>query len=645
MYKVKWDAQNNGIILSDNISDEEAIPAPRPVYLQELQILEVDKNYRLPKTDKPICWNIDARYYYKGQPFFERRGAGIYSKPTVVYNSGFTFATLEAVDVDKLIDFLYSTTVYSEKDINYVVSELLLSSAHDGQNFIDAVSLSLDIERLGHKDDKVGERLREVVGNLKVKNPIDSFEYISKCFNISNTPEYQQTLDKLSQIQSQEGSEKAYEYLFSELKACVGGLSTVPHDRSSMEKFFDAVDFSLAMGTILCSPSILSKIAAACSLLSIDSDYYFKEELIKDSYMNLSSTTDGLIAFITKQDPQEQERILKELNTDTICKIDKYFTSLWKKDPNEKLSASIVKGGRYIMYETGTTRSLVKKETNNKTKTLIAVENNNEEYFQKTKNFEMKLPSDIEDLMFFISRQNPQEQEKILTGLRTETIDEFNNYFIDSWERGLTMNAFSRNGKYTMLELRQIEFNVSEELGKRIVDSDNRINILTKENINKIEEKEQRLNLNEGFLKQEETRIKSLTKEECLKEIDNAQESILKYLELDYIKRNQREFLNNTRTYLNNEDSNKIENLILKQNFQETRDYLKNNNKDFYDQNIKQKSLTKFVSERFDNYESEWKYLKLFEDQFLKLSKQENINKEVVVNNINEVNRVKTLKM
>ncbi len=80
MFKVKWDVQNNGVILSDNISDEESIPAPRPVFLQELQILEVDRHYRLPQTDKPICWNIDARYYYKGQPFFERRGAGIYTK-------------------------------------------------------------------------------------------------------------------------------------------------------------------------------------------------------------------------------------------------------------------------------------------------------------------------------------------------------------------------------------------------------------------------------------------------------------------------------------------------------------------------------------------------------------------------------------
>ena len=104
MYKVKWDAQSNGVKLSNNVSDEESIPAPRPVYLQELQILEIDKKFKLPKTDLPICWNIDARYYYKGQPFFERRGAGIYTKPTIVYKTEFTFSTLEPVDVEKLIE-------------------------------------------------------------------------------------------------------------------------------------------------------------------------------------------------------------------------------------------------------------------------------------------------------------------------------------------------------------------------------------------------------------------------------------------------------------------------------------------------------------------------------------------------------------
>lgn len=159
MFKVKWDVQNNGIILSDNIFDEEAIPAPRPVYLQELQILEVDKQFRLPKTDKPICWNIDARYYYKGQPFFERRGAGIYSKPTVVYNAGFTFSTLEAIDVDKILetnkvaietfeneamDFILGCyDAYKGKVDDFVVA---FSGGKDSQVILDLVTRVLPVE-------------------------------------------------------------------------------------------------------------------------------------------------------------------------------------------------------------------------------------------------------------------------------------------------------------------------------------------------------------------------------------------------------------------------------------------------------------------------------------------------------------------
>lgn len=159
MFKVKWDAQNNGIILSDNISDEEAIPAPRPVYLQELQILEINKKYRLPKTDKPICWNIDARYYYKGQPFFERRGAGIYTKPTINYNESFAFDTLEPIDVEKLLivnkevigtieneamDFILGCyEAYKGKVDDFVVA---FSGGKDSQVILDLVTRVLPVE-------------------------------------------------------------------------------------------------------------------------------------------------------------------------------------------------------------------------------------------------------------------------------------------------------------------------------------------------------------------------------------------------------------------------------------------------------------------------------------------------------------------
>ena len=159
MYKVKWDVQNNGVILDDNINDQNSIPAPRPVFLQELQILEVDKHFRLPQTDKPICWNIDSRYYYKGQPFFERRGAGIYTKPTIVYNDEFAFDTLEPVDIEKVVelnkeaidtigneamDFImgcYET--YKGRVDDFVVA---FSGGKDSQVILDLVTRVLPVE-------------------------------------------------------------------------------------------------------------------------------------------------------------------------------------------------------------------------------------------------------------------------------------------------------------------------------------------------------------------------------------------------------------------------------------------------------------------------------------------------------------------
>ncbi len=159
MYKVKWDVQNNGVILDDNISDEEAITAPRPVFLQELQILGVDKHFRLPNTDKPICWNNETRYYYKGQPFFERRGAGIYTKPTIVYNEGFTFDSLEPIDIDKVVknnkdaieaienesmDFIMGCyEAYKNKVDDFVVA---FSGGKDSQVILDLVTRVLPVE-------------------------------------------------------------------------------------------------------------------------------------------------------------------------------------------------------------------------------------------------------------------------------------------------------------------------------------------------------------------------------------------------------------------------------------------------------------------------------------------------------------------
>ena len=48
MFKVKWDIENNGVILSDYIEEKDALNAPRPVYVEELKMLELDKVFKLP---------------------------------------------------------------------------------------------------------------------------------------------------------------------------------------------------------------------------------------------------------------------------------------------------------------------------------------------------------------------------------------------------------------------------------------------------------------------------------------------------------------------------------------------------------------------------------------------------------------------
>lgn len=103
MYKVKWDSNNNGIILDNGILESEEISAPRPVFLQELELLEINKKYKLPQTELPICWCIEYRYYYKGKLFFERRGANIYKKPEILYNEDFPYRALKPIDVDIVV--------------------------------------------------------------------------------------------------------------------------------------------------------------------------------------------------------------------------------------------------------------------------------------------------------------------------------------------------------------------------------------------------------------------------------------------------------------------------------------------------------------------------------------------------------------
>lgn len=154
MFKVKWDSDNNGVILSDYIEESEALIAPRPVYVEELKMLQMDNEFILPEENLPVCWEIDRKYYYCGELIFTTKKGNIYEDPTVLINEEHRGKTLEPIDIKKLIqinekalgvveneamDFIkqkYEEYQANKKNVGFVVA---FSGGKDSQVTLDLV--------------------------------------------------------------------------------------------------------------------------------------------------------------------------------------------------------------------------------------------------------------------------------------------------------------------------------------------------------------------------------------------------------------------------------------------------------------------------------------------------------------------------
>lgn len=150
MFKVRWDKENNGFIISNKIKDKDKIIPPRPVFFEELELLGFGDYWEYPKTKKPLLWAIGRRYFYKGTMVAEAKGGNIYEKPILqVEHKG----TLEPINVDTLIsknleflkilegeaiDFIQEIfKIYKKKNLNFAVA---FSGGKDSQVVLDLVS-------------------------------------------------------------------------------------------------------------------------------------------------------------------------------------------------------------------------------------------------------------------------------------------------------------------------------------------------------------------------------------------------------------------------------------------------------------------------------------------------------------------------
>ena len=103
MFKIKWDLDNNGVILSEYIEEKETLNAPRPVYVEELKMLELDKVFNLPEENVPVCWEVDRKYYYNGEMIAETQKGNIYEDPIVLVPEEYKDRTLKTIDIEMLV--------------------------------------------------------------------------------------------------------------------------------------------------------------------------------------------------------------------------------------------------------------------------------------------------------------------------------------------------------------------------------------------------------------------------------------------------------------------------------------------------------------------------------------------------------------
>lgn len=103
MFKIVWDKEYNGVRLTMSSAGEALNIAPRPVFSEELDLLGMGKyGWKYPRTEAPLLWACERRYFYKGELVMEVKGGNIFDSPTITISDNAKGLHLEPVDMERL---------------------------------------------------------------------------------------------------------------------------------------------------------------------------------------------------------------------------------------------------------------------------------------------------------------------------------------------------------------------------------------------------------------------------------------------------------------------------------------------------------------------------------------------------------------
>jgi len=102
MFKIIWDKENNGVLLTMRSTEDTLNVSPRPVFFEELDLLGLNKFWKYPKAKEPLLWACDRRYFYRGELVLEAKGGNIYDDPQLILTDAGKNLKLEPINLDEL---------------------------------------------------------------------------------------------------------------------------------------------------------------------------------------------------------------------------------------------------------------------------------------------------------------------------------------------------------------------------------------------------------------------------------------------------------------------------------------------------------------------------------------------------------------
>lgn len=174
MFKITWDKDTGGVMLSSCVDKNTLGISPRPVFYEELDLLKLNKlGWKYPQSNEPLLWACNKQYYYRGKFVFEVKGANIYDAATVLLQPNAKELHLKPVDMKAMLEKCKDEMFLIESEAIEFIRGTYVQYSAARESVKQVKANQLDYESIVAKVEKQTKQKMAIV-----KQDCDSFDII-----------------------------------------------------------------------------------------------------------------------------------------------------------------------------------------------------------------------------------------------------------------------------------------------------------------------------------------------------------------------------------------------------------------------------------------------------------------------------------